>query len=194
MLLLQGPGLDCMSMRDWAARMGTLLARLPSKRVGAGAAAAGKRLDVKARQESAWDCRAATLLSTTQSSEVRAPPALPFMLWRTSWVLGSGLWRMGLPHGRPAVEHPVIAGTPPSLQYPSNAVLHVVALGLRVECMGLLLMLCCTPRVLLSTRICHMPGNPRAPWPASRVCRSVSCSLFPVRECLRDMRGSLAAL
>ena len=85
MLLPQGPGLNCMSMHDWAARMGTLLPRLPSKRV------AGKRLGVEARQESAWDCRAAALLSTTQSSEVRAPPAVPCSCcaghhW--SWVQG----------------------------------------------------------------------------------------------------------
>ena len=42
-----------------------------------------------------------------------------------------GLGCMGVPCGRPAVEHPVVAGAPPSLLHPSNVV-HVVALGLSV--------------------------------------------------------------
>ena len=150
-----------MSMHDWAARMGTLLARLPSKRVGAGAAAAGKRLDVKARQESAWDCRAAILLSTTQPSDVRAPPAKPSSLHKLifSWVLGSGL------HGT--------AAQPPCYPAPGN---HKC-----IPSCSALLMLCCSPTVLLTLLlicICHMPGRSCAPKPALGLAEVlVSCSV-----------------
>lgn len=72
MLLVQGLGFGCPAMRDWGVHMGGILACIPGKYVGAGAASARdvKRPDAKLGFESAWGFRAASLLSSTQSSQV----------------------------------------------------------------------------------------------------------------------------